>query len=110
MLTGLSNKSLEYTYLVSVLGGMTLWFVALKQPLIVFGNHYWWYLALSFLGLFLINSLLTGIPVVTYGSQFILGVFVGTIPIENFIYNFILLHWVITLYEIEAFKLATHPE
>lgn len=43
--------------------------------------------------LFLIsNSVLTGLPIITYGNDAITGYRVGTIPIEDFVYNFALIN------------------
>ena len=48
-----------------------------------------WAFQLLLLGLFLIfNSVLTGLPIVTYGSDAIVGLRIGDIPIEDFYFNF----------------------
>lgn len=53
-------------------------------------------------GLFLFiitNSILTAIPIVTYGPDFITNARIGTIPIEDFFYNFSMLTGYILVYD-----------
>lgn len=80
-----------YTLLVvsvAVLTGLMI----LKFNLQLFQTKaYWFYSGLG-LGLFVIfNSWLTAIPVVVYNYQVILNIRMGTIPIEDFLYNWSLL-------------------
>lgn len=53
----------------------------------------------ALLSFFIVNSLLTGIPIVLYGEG-ITGLRVGTIPIEDFAYNYLLLNIVLETYQI----------
>ena len=63
---------------------------------------------LGFLGLtyvvclvpfFVVNGILTGLPVVVYNNEFNLGLRVFSIPAEDFIYQFDLMLLLITIYE-----------
>jgi lycopene cyclase domain-containing protein len=42
----------------------------------------------------LFNTILTALPVVVYDEQFMTGIRIGTIPLEDFLYNFSLLNMV----------------
>ena len=48
---------------------------------------------------FVVNGILTSLPVVTYNSEFILGIRLYTIPVEDLIYQLDLLLLNVTLYE-----------
>lgn len=54
---------------------------------------------ISLIPMFLVNGLLTGLPVVVYNNTENLSIRVGTIPVEDFVYNAILLSMTITLFE-----------
>ena len=45
------------------------------------------------------NTFLTLPPIVSYNSEAITGLRIGTIPIEDFAYNFVLINWFIIVYE-----------
>ncbi len=52
------------------------------------------------LGLFLVfNSFLTALPVITYGAESFTGFRVGTIPIEDFFFNFALINLTLLVWE-----------
>lgn len=64
-----------------------LWF----SPIIT--TRAFWYWNITILTLCLVcNSFLTGLPVVIYNESFMSGVRLGTIPVEDFLYNFSLLN------------------
>jgi lycopene cyclase domain-containing protein len=48
----------------------------------------------------LVNGVLTGLPVVVYSPAAIVGLRIGSIPAEDFLYSFILLALPVTFYEI----------
>ena len=54
---------------------------------------------ISLLPMLVVNGLLTAIPVVIYNDSQNLGIRLGTIPVEDFLYCFILLSLNISLYE-----------
>jgi lycopene cyclase domain-containing protein len=54
---------------------------------------------ISLLPMFIVNGLLTALPVVIYDNTQNLGIRIGTIPVEDFLYSAILLLMNITLYE-----------
>lgn len=65
---------------------------------------FWLAMLINF-GLFVLaNTFLTALPIVTYGESAITGFRVGTIPIEDFAYNFALLTLFLIVYDIENSK------
>ncbi len=54
-----------------------------------------WYYGICFALFFVFNSILTAVPVVTYAESFVTGIRIGTIPIEDFLYNFLLVSSVV---------------
>lgn len=61
--------------------------------------YFWAYLAVCFGLFYVMNGFLTGLPIVTYGADAIMGIRIGTIPIEDFAYNFALLSLFVIAYE-----------
>ncbi len=59
---------------------------------------YWLYIIVCTLLFGIFNHILTSRPVVTYSSQAITGWRAGTIPIEDFFYNFSLLSFYLIIY------------
>jgi lycopene cyclase domain-containing protein len=59
---------------------------------------YWLYIILCTLLFTIFNHVLTSLPVVTYSSLAIIGWRVGTIPIEDFFYNYSLLSFYLIMY------------
>lgn len=55
-------------------------------------------MAIFFILFGIVNSVLTGIPIVTYDPAAITGLRIGTIPIEDFVYNFIMLAGHLAIY------------
>ena len=55
-------------------------------------------MAIFFVLFAIVNSVLTGIPIVTYDPAAITGLRIGTIPIEDFVYNFIMLAGHLAIY------------
>lgn len=72
-------------------GGMWYFFRSEKAKTLLTSGYFWLY-QLSGLGGFLaINSILTSLPVVVYNEQHFSSIRIGTIPLEDFGYNFLLL-------------------
>jgi len=61
-------------------------------------SHYWLYLIVCTLLFTIFNHALTSLPVVIYSSLAIIGWRVGTIPVEDFFYNYSLLSFYLIMY------------
>jgi len=62
-------------------------------------SAFWIFLAVMYAFKLLANGYLTWRPIVTYNSEFFLGVRVFTIPVEDFIYGFSLIALSVILWE-----------
>ncbi len=86
-----------YSTLVFSLSGIALLFIfqqfRSKLPIAVL-----FYYVIGFVFFFLFNSILTAIPVVSYSEWAILNLRIGSIPIEDFWYNFLLLSLALIIY------------
>lgn len=61
-------------------------------------SHYWLYIIVCTLLFAIFNHVLTSLPVVIYSPTAITGLRVGTIPIEDFFYNYSLLSLYLIMY------------
>lgn len=87
-----------YTYVnaLAFLGALTLLLTTFKQ---LSRTMWFWQFQLILYALFLIfNTVLTAPPVIKYGAGEYIGIRVGTIPIEDFFYNFTLANLFIAVY------------
>lgn len=58
-----------------------------------------WVFQMVLLAIFVVfNSILTALPVITYGENSIIGLRVGTIPLEDFWFNFALINLFLVVY------------
>ena len=76
-------------------------FVAVKffRP-IVGTQNFWIYLGICYIPFTIFNGILTSLPVVTYDPAAITGLRAGTIPVEDFFYNFSLLGFTLLFYKL----------
>ncbi len=83
-----------YTLVVSL---SFVGFMLTAGRLRLFSDQSFWLFQIAAVALFIFgNGLLTGLPVVTYGAQAISGIGLGSIPVEDILYNFILINsWVL---------------
>ena len=59
----------------------------------------WLALAVQYVPFLIVNGILTALPVVIYRPDGILGLRIGTIPVEDAIYAFVLLALPVALFE-----------
>lgn len=80
-------------YTATLLGACAVFFIlcAVAGKKICADGRYWVSLGISFIPFLIVNGLLTGIPVVLYSPQAILGPRIFSIPIEDFMYSLVLI-------------------
>ena len=61
-------------------------------------KQYWLWIAVCYIPFMIFNSVLTALPVVEYHSAAIWGVRLGTIPLEDFFYNYSMLSFYLLFY------------
>ena len=80
-----------YTLTVLVVTGAFFLLAGLIGYRFVTRRSFWLALGISYLPFLVSNGILTGLPVVVYGKGHILGIRIGTIPLEDFFYSLSLL-------------------
>jgi len=65
-------------------------------------RQYWAWMAICYVPFLIFNSVLTALPVVQYNSAAIWGLRVGTIPLEDFFYNYAMLSFYLLVYRFRA--------
>ncbi len=73
-------------------------------PLLLQSKLFWVFMAITFVPFFIVNYMLTSIPVVTYGDGAFSGIRITTIPLEDFFYSFSMLAFNLYVYK-RALKL-----
>ncbi|MFO8050752.1 MAG: lycopene cyclase domain-containing protein [Thermoplasmatota archaeon] len=104
MYLGIAYGGQEYTSIVMIETGILLVVLPFAAPWMLRSRSFWIYLLVT-LGLFLVfNMVLTAVPVVRYGPEYIWGgdgLWNGrffTIPLEDFMYNASMLTWYLLAY------------
>lgn len=67
-------------------------------PQMLRSRIYWLYIAIVFIPFFVMNYLLTSLPIVQYNSDAIWNVRITSIPVEDFFYNFAMLSFYLLFY------------
>ncbi|MFA6378497.1 MAG: lycopene cyclase domain-containing protein [Candidatus Omnitrophota bacterium] len=104
LVLGLIFVGRDYTALSFLMLALFL-FVAIKYfSSIVHTQNFWIYLGICYVPFSIFNGILTSLPVVTYNSRAITGLRLGTIPAEDFLYNFAYLGFTLIAYKIFCFR------
>lgn len=88
----------EYTTLALISFALMLLTAIVSQRERFGENHTLGFFALSFVAFFIVNGILTGLPVVLYSPEHILGTRVLSIPVEDFLYNLSMLGFYLISY------------
>lgn len=99
MLFGALQFSREYTSLVLIFTGIVLFLIGTIGKDVVPVNRFFYSFGIFFILFLGINSILTSMPVVIYSDDMISGLRLGTIPVEDFFYNFSMLTLHILIFE-----------
>lgn len=97
----LLNLGHIYTLVTFGLISITLWyFIFASSPFInKIQKHLFPAWLLSILPMFYINGVLTSKPVLIYNNLENLGIRIGTIPFEDFFYNYLYMLWMVIIFE-----------
>lgn len=87
-----------YTRSAFLVAGLTCIAVALWTKLYA-DLRFWYFQAALMVAFLLSNTFLTALPVILYSSSAIIGFRVGTIPLEDFFFNFSLITLFMMVYE-----------
>ncbi len=94
-----TNSGLLYTFTVFSITSLFLFVMNVLNEEVIDSNRFLITMGFCFIGFVAINYLLTSIPVVSYDNLENLQIRVFTIPIEDFVYNFLLVAANIVVYE-----------
>lgn len=98
LLGGMMSGDSAYTRAALLAAGIAAVCLACQVRLAVMRQ--WWLFQVASFTLFLVcNMVLTGLPIVLYSLDHFSGLRIGTIPIEDFAYNFALLNLFLLVYE-----------
>jgi len=88
----------EYTFIVLNVVGIFFIIASWLYPQILKARAYWIYILITLIPFFIVNFMLTSIPIVLYNPIAIWGFRVTTIPLEDFFYNFSMLSLYLMVY------------
>lgn len=90
-LIALNNYPLGYTFTVMIF--MAIFFVLanLSNSELPTSKNFWLFMIIGYIPFFVVNYILTSIPIVTYGKSAIWNFRITTIPVEDFFYSFSLI-------------------
>lgn len=88
-----------YTQLVLIIATTLLIYLNQFQWTLITSRRFWIYIALTFVPFLIFNYVLTSLPILIYGSEHITGFKVATIPIEDFLYSFVMVTMYVVVYE-----------
>ncbi len=88
LITGIIYANQNYTFTVmlfcaSVTGISAVYFIKLFNK-----RNFWITILITYIPFFLVNYILTSLPIVTYNSTAIWGIRILTIPLEDFFYSY----------------------
>ncbi len=80
-------RRLAYTVLAMGSVAIFLSTMALAQPALMGVSTFWIWLALCFVAFVVVDGIYTALPTIWYNPKAIVGLRIGTIPLEDFFYN-----------------------
>ena len=90
----------EYTLLALLSAVIALALDYLSGTRLTRQRAFWIFLAVMFGFKLAVNGYLTARPIVLYGDPFFLGIRLGTIPVEDFLYGFSLITITVVCWEV----------
>lgn len=97
-LTALVFSNQYYTLTVLLSAALFITSALLLRRRILLSNIYWLYVLVCFLPFFIVNYLLTSLPVVSYNPEAVWGLRIMTIPLEDLFYSFALVSFYLLFY------------
>lgn len=88
-----------YTFTLLLWGIITIILTKRLDKKLFVSVNYWKWILITYLPFLLVNGLLTGLPIVEYSDLATIGVKIGTIPIEDFLYSWSLLTLNLVVYK-----------
>lgn len=92
------SPALSYTQVVGVVGLTFCGMLLVMRPKVLYLQAFWSYQIILLVMFILANTFLTSLPIIIYSQEAIVGFRIGTIPLEDFLYNFVLNSSFVLLY------------
>ena len=89
-----------YTFTVFLFCAASVIATIVFSPMLLRSNIYWRTIDISYIPFFIVNYILTALPVVTYNPKAILGIKLLTIPVEDFFYSFSMISLLLLFYNL----------
>ncbi|NTV30856.1 lycopene cyclase domain-containing protein [candidate division WWE3 bacterium] len=89
----------EYTQLALLICAIEIMYLHQTKWELITSIQFWIYCVLTFIPFLLFNFGLTSLPILMYGEKFITGIRITTIPIEDFVYSFIMVTLYVVVFE-----------
>lgn len=96
--TAVVFKNQYYTLTVLLSAALFIACALLLNRRILFSNIYWLFVLVCFLPFFIVNYILTSLPVVKYNSEAIWGIRLLTIPLEDLFFSFAMVSFYLLFY------------
>jgi lycopene cyclase domain-containing protein len=95
------NYDRLYTFITFGLIGITLWYLIVFKSAIInkIQQHLFPAWLLSIIPMLYVNDVLTSKPVLIYNNLENLGIRIGSIPFEDFFYNYLYMLWMVIIFE-----------
>jgi len=90
LFVGIINIHRWYTGFTFITTGMFLILISIQQKIKINWLQFWLTYLLGLIPFFIVNGILTSLPIVTYNNAENLGIRITTIPIEDSVYNLLL--------------------
>ncbi len=95
---GISFLSQYYTVTVMIFSSLFIFTAMILYPQILQSKIYWMWIAFTYIPFFIVNYILTSLPIVLYNPDAIWGIRITTIPFEDFFYSFSMLSLYLLVY------------
>ncbi|WP_393971789.1 lycopene cyclase domain-containing protein [Oxyplasma meridianum] len=95
---GIVNWQHSYTIFAFIFAGMALIFMATLEPQMLFSSRLWAFMAISYIPFVVFDHIMVTLPIFTYGKNVTLGIYIFSIPLEEYVYVFSLLLFYVLAY------------
>lgn len=90
---------MEYTYAALASIVVVAWVDRLLKTYLLQQPRFWIFMGIMFAFMTIVNGYLTWRPIVLYGESFQIGLRIGTIPVEDYLFGFSLITASIVMWE-----------
>lgn len=92
------TKDKYYTSTISFFCGLFFFTIIITKSTLLNSKIFWYWIVFTYIPFFIVNYILTSLPIVIYSDSALLKIRIITIPIEDFFYSFALLSFNLFFY------------